>query len=681
MRHRSRCPPPERLRRAPTALAAYVLLACGLTWPLPRHFQTHLLGDTTGDVGVYVWNLWIFRHELVEHGHLPLSTDHLFTYTAGLDFALHNYTPLAGMLGVPLMDWLGIVGTFNVILISAMVLSGLGVFLLGRRLGLAPVYAWSAGALFIASPVLTARGAEHFSLITAAPLPVFIWALLRALDTRWFRDAALAGALVAIATYSDAYYGIYCAMAGVFFVAWRFIRVTRLRAPAPRASLVRVLNACIVLIASVMAWRVFSGSTAIVLGGIRIGLQTLYTPVLALTVLVLVRIWFAWRPAFTLHDPDGALRLLVTKGVLAVSVCAALLMPLIVGIGFRYVEDRLPETELHWRSSAPGVDLAGYVVPNPMHPWFGGTTRSWFGADDAFPEFVASFSLVAFAVIGAGAAMRALPSIWVAFCVVFALLSAGPFLYVAGVNTYVPGPWALLRYVPIIGMARAPSRLTVLVVLGLSILFAFALSALLWRCTATKYARMLTAGGIALALVIELMPAPRALYSAEVPDVYKLITATTDDEGGRVLELPTGMRDGMSSIGRFNPASQYFQTRHHRPMIGGYVSRVSRWRWRESRRAPMLGAIFELSEGHTPSAELAARARAGRDAFLRRTCVRFVVVDKQRASGELRAFANENLKLALVHEDAAYELLTPIDPPPCDPRRRRAVGSRWAGLH
>ncbi len=412
--------PTKRLRSAPVwlaAVAAYVVLACGLTWPLPRHLQTHFLGDTSGDVGVYVWNLWVFRHELVEHGHLPLSTDHLFSYTAGLDFALHNYTPLAGLVGVPLMDWLGIVGTFNVILISAMALSGLGVFLLARRLGLAPLYAWSAGALFMASPVLTARGSEHFSLITVAPLPVFIWALFRALETKRFRDAALVGALVAIATYSDAYYGIYCAMAGVFFVAWRFLRVTRRRAAAPPASLARALDASIVLIASVMAWRAFTGSTAIEFGGIRLGLQTLYTPVFALTVLVFVRTWLIWRPAFTVHDPDGALRVLVGKGVLAVSVCLALLMPLIAGIGFRYLEDRLPETELHWRSSAPGVDLAGYVVPNPMHPWFGGTTRSWLGAGDAFPEFVASFSLVAFAVIGVGAAMRALPRVWVAFSV------------------------------------------------------------------------------------------------------------------------------------------------------------------------------------------------------------------------------------------------------------------------
>ena len=185
--------PTKRLLSAPVwlaAVAAYVVLACGLTWPLPQHLQTHFLGDTSAMSASTSGTSGSSVMSFVEHGHLPLSTDHLFSYTGGLDFALHNYTPLAGLVGVPLMDWLGIVGTFNVILISAMALSGLGVFLLARRLGLAPCVAWSAGALFIASPVLTARGSEHFSLITAAPLPLFIWALLRALDTKRFRDAA-----------------------------------------------------------------------------------------------------------------------------------------------------------------------------------------------------------------------------------------------------------------------------------------------------------------------------------------------------------------------------------------------------------------------------------------------------------------------------------------------------------
>lgn len=659
-------------RHAPAwaiALAAYVSLACGLTWPLPRYFQTHLLGDTSGDAGIYVWNLWIFRHELVEHGRLPVSTDHLFTYTDGLDFALHNYTPLAGLLGVPLMDWLGIVGTFNVILIVSMALSAWGVFLLARRLGLGNRYAWAAGAMFIASPVFAARASEHFSLITAAPLPLFLWALLRALDTKRFRDAVLVGVLVALATYSDAYYGIYCAMAGTFVVAWMFVRVSRGDAAGSRWP-ARVLEIVIAGIGALVMWRALTGSTAAVLGGIRIGLQTLYTPVLALTVLIAMRVWMQMRPTFRLQDPDRALPVLARRGAAAVVVSLVLLSPLLGGVAWRYAADRLPEAEVRWRSSAPGVDLLGYGVPNPMHPWFGGATRAWFATDMGFPEFVASFSLVALAVIAAGAVMRALPRMWVAFSAVFMLLSAGPFLHVAGINTLVPGPWAFLRYVPIVGLARSPSRFTVLAILGLSLLFAFSIRAVMSRFGDMRVRSRLAATAIAIALALELTPAPRVLFSAEVPEVYKLITAT-DDEAGRLLELPTGVRDGTSSAGRFNSSSQYFQTRHRRPMVGGYVSRVSKWRVRESRRSPMLGALLQLSEGTTPTPDALARAVDNRDRFLRRTCVRFVVVNKQHASKELRSFATGALKLALLHEDDTYQLLTPLAPPACDQRARR----------
>ena len=661
------------------AVAAYVLLCCCLTWPLPRFFQSHLLGDISGDAGVYVWNLWIFRHELVEHGHLPLSTDHLFIDTDGLDFALHNYTPLAGLLGVTLMDWLGLVGTFNVLLITSVVLSALGVFLLARRLGQGRASAWIAGALFIASPAFTAREAEHFSLITAAPLPLFIWALLRALDTRRRRDAVLVGTLVALATYSDAYYGIYCAVAGAFIAGWRFIRVVRRSGPPSHQALTRVLNVAIGTVALLILWRGLTGSTSIDLGGIRLGLLTLYTPVLVLTLLAAARAWAGCRPAFMVHDPDRALPALMWRGALSIALCLVLLLPLLTGIGYRYLEGRLPETELHWRSSAPGVDLLGYLVPNPLHPWFGGSTRLWFGTDAGFPEFVASFSIVAFIVIAAGAVLRALPRMWVAFTAFFVMLSAGPFLHVAGINTFVPGPWALLRYVPVIGMARSPSRFAVLALLGLSVLFAQALDALLRRIADStvgaprpgmKFARPLVAGVIGIALVAELLPVPRVLHSAEVPEVYRLI-ASAGDEAGRVLELPTGVRDGTSSIGRYNASSQYFQTRHHRPMVGGYVSRVSRWRIRESRRSSVLRAIFELSEGRTPPAALIAAARDNRDAFLRRTCVRFVVVNTQRASAELQGFARDSLRLALVHEDAVYQLLMPVEPPPCATSKKK----------
>ena len=123
--------------------SAYAMLACLLTWPLPLHLRTHLPGSPSGDLGVYVWNLWIFRHEILRHGRLPFSTDHIFADTGGADFSLHNYTPIAGALAAPLIDTLGVVGAFNVVLLVFMTLSGLGVFVLARRIGLGSAAAWA----------------------------------------------------------------------------------------------------------------------------------------------------------------------------------------------------------------------------------------------------------------------------------------------------------------------------------------------------------------------------------------------------------------------------------------------------------------------------------------------------------------------------------------------------------
>jgi hypothetical protein len=104
---------PSRFARWPTAAIVtigYAVSAGILTWPLARHLTTTLLGEPTGDTGVYVWNLWIFRHELLGHGHLPFSTDHIFAYSGSVDFSLHNYTPLAGVVGMLFIPWLGVVG-------------------------------------------------------------------------------------------------------------------------------------------------------------------------------------------------------------------------------------------------------------------------------------------------------------------------------------------------------------------------------------------------------------------------------------------------------------------------------------------------------------------------------------------------------------------------------------------
>ena len=648
------------------AALGYALIACAVKWPLPLHLKTQLLGDPGGDTGVYVWNFWIFRHELIRHAHLPFSTDHIFAFTGGSDFSLHNFAPVAGALGVMLIGPLGVVGAFNLAHLVLVALSGLATLLLARRIGLSPGAAWSAGAIFIASPTLVARDAGHYSLTITGALPLFLWALLRTLETRRLRDALLVGISAALATYSDAYFGIFCLLMGVFVVSWHFLALAS-KPPAARgrttAITMRLLDGVIVVLALLIAWRWGAGPLNTAAGPIRIRVNTLYTPMLLLAVSVCVRAWMAFRPVVRLRQQHASWRRLFGLGLASTLTCLLLLLPAIVGIAARYAAGRMPDTPTSWRSSPRGVDLFAYVVPNQNHPWFGERTRFWLMPPgiESFPEYVASFSIVGLVVIAAGLWLRVLPRLWVAFAGVFALLSLGPFVHVAGANTYLMGPWALLRYMPVVEMARTPSRFAIVAVLGLSLLFAFAVQALLRHAGRWRQAAAVT---VAAALVFELAAAPRHLYSAAVPDVYRMIAAA-GDETGRLLELPTGIRDGTSSVGNFNPATQYFQTAHRRPVIGGYLSRVGNWRRRRKRRSPVMRALLTLSEGRPITEHDRERAKASRDTFLRASCVSYVLVHKRWAPDGLEAFAADTLRLRQVYADEGYALYQPVDQPPC----------------
>ena len=70
----------------------YVLAALAFSWPLPLHLATHLTGDPGGDTGVYVWNQWVFQHEILEQGRFPYFTDKIFSLTGRANLSLHNYT-------------------------------------------------------------------------------------------------------------------------------------------------------------------------------------------------------------------------------------------------------------------------------------------------------------------------------------------------------------------------------------------------------------------------------------------------------------------------------------------------------------------------------------------------------------------------------------------------------------
>jgi len=632
----------------------YVLAALAFSWPLPIHLATHLTGDPGGDTGVYVWNQWVFHEEVVT-GHNPLATEKILALTSRVDLTQHNYTAFLNVLALPLISPLGIIASFNVVFLAVCVLNAVMMYGLARRVTAANRWeAWLAGLAFGWSPAMIARTTGHFSLAAAAALPAFLWCLVNAERSRSMRDAALVGVCMAWAALSDAYFGIYCLIIGTLYVGAPWLRVTRHATPAPRPW-GWALDILIVCFAGLIAGLLLGRGGEFTLLGVPIHARTLYTPVLILTLLVVVRAVIWWRPHFELPD---VWPLPIKATLIAALACAGPLAPVLYGITNRVAEGQFVNPTIFWRSSPRGVDLLSFVTPNPQHP-----IARWLFEDPLalrptiFVEYTASLSLVALAIIGLAMwhARYRPRKTWFAITIGFALLALGPFIYVAGFNTHVPGPWALMRYVPLVGLARTPTRFAVVASIGVSVLMAGALASLGARW---PQRRRLIGAVAAMLLVFELWPAPRTLYSAEISPIYDRIAA--DPRPVRVLVLPVGVRDGTWETGNFRPRALFNQTRHGKALIGGYLSRVSPRRVQKMRRDyPTLDALITLSEKAPLDPDIKSRLEERGDRLVTQGDVGYVVIDSRFIPPDRAQLVIDALKLREVERDRYLTLYVP----------------------
>lgn len=633
---------------------SYLGVAIVQTWPLTLHLSTQLPGPPGGDTGVYVWNTWVFRHELVDLGRSPFSTATILPLDGRTNLGLHNYTVFANLLTLPLQPWLGIVASFNVVYIVNVALSGFAMFVLARRLTGRIAESWIAGLVFAWSPFLVARGGSHFSLAAAAPIPLFVYWFDRAFTTTRAHDGALAGAMLAWAAFSDPYYAIYCVMLGVVMVVSRLFVLSQERASAGRRHAQVVIDVLIATLACLMIGVYGVAGGLVRIGSITITMRTLYTPMLVMTMLAAIRILITVR--FSISWVPVSLRSIRMIATLGIST-AILLGPELYAIVVLAAEGRFSRAPVLWRSSAPGVDLLSFFLPNPNHPLAPRAMVEWISRQPGnFEENVVSISWIGLAIILAArrwAAFR--PNrLWLAITLGFASLTLGPFIVLAGHRTFIPTPWTLLRFLPLVGDARMPPRFGVVVMMGFAAIIASALVALGRRYPEKRRLILVTA---ATALALELLPAPRTLYSAEVPSIYRTIAA--DPRPVRVLELPFGIRDGLSSLGNFSAASQFYQTMHRKPLIGGYLSRVDVRTKDAYRKRPMLHALLTFSEGTTPTPEELQQARDSATGFLKNSSLGYVVIDVGMVTPELRQFAIDTLGLVRIEHSGPRELYVP----------------------
>ena len=296
-------------------------------------------------------------------------------------------------------------------------------------------------------------------------------------------------------------------------------------------------------------------------------------------------------------------------------------------------------------------------MPNPTHPLFRGFVEPWMTRyrPDAFVEGVASWTATAILIVAFLVVYRsgAIPRFWVWFTGVFAVLSLGPFLIVGGDPTYIPGPWAILRFVPAIGMVRAPTRFAVMATLGVALVLAHVLAT-----SRLGRRRGLALVGIGLLLGIETMGPPRRLFPAALPASYRVVAEDRCDVV--VLRLPTGIKDGTRERGRFNTETQFRQVFHGKRLLGGYLSRLSDDIVSTYESHPTVRGLMDLSEGKALSKELRAEAIRGAAPLTRETRIGFIVINRRETSQDLRDFVQEAFRPEVLHKALPLVISVPF---------------------
>ncbi len=524
-----------------TALALYLLLTLGMTWPLLRVFGEAIPGDGFDGWQNY-WNLWWMKVALVDRVQSPYFTDLLF-HPTGVGLLFHTLNPFNGLVTLPVQLSGGLFPAYNSVVLLSWVLGGYGMFLLVRWLlgtagetrepgsgGTAPadvgkgsprgsrlrsllhplaLAPFLAGTIFTFAPFHMAHLLGHMQLMSLEWIPFYVLYLLRGLERvrggrPWRREALLAGLFLTLVGLCDWYYVLYL--------------------------------------------LIFTGA-ALLVGMVRPS-------------------WLPGGGDPELSEPLGKRLRLLLPPLVAGGLFAVVLSPVLVpmvreALRYRFMER--PVSDLYILSAT----LADFLIPNRLHPLFRPESFAWPGNQIApVSERTIAIGYTALLLAGwAGLRRWARSRFWLWTAGLFLLLALGPPFQLFrldwnDVPTADPGPsWTpygiLNRLVPFMRISRSVSRMAIMVQFGVAVAAAWGM--VHWMRVRSRSGLW---GILALALVLfEFWVAPFPVSPPDTPEFY------------------TGLREAPEPLAVLNlpmefdrPGYLLYQTVHGKPLTVAYIS-------------------------------------------------------------------------------------------------------------
>ena len=651
------------LRRTLLLWAVYLALALVLTWPTIATVRSHLPGDG-GDDPAIAWNLWWVSHAVLNQAQNPFQSDFMF-YPLGINLAFYTLTVLNALTALPLLLNFGVVTASNLHMFFTFVVAAYGTFLLVRS-------------------VLADEFLDHDSdrsPSAASGLDHLIWL-----------SAAVAGVVYAYAS------------SRLFYVALGQFNI---------ASNHWVPFAALYIIRSRRRPQRLKNPF---MAGLFLTFQTWSEMTYASFMLVFIALyWLYWLLEATIHIVKQQELTRGTRAKWALAgfrphLRAAVIMGLTFAVGITPILlQMLPDMQLEGDFLVEGsgfaeafsADLLGFIVPTMHHPLFGSLVGLTNIAGFTVGQHIyIGFVLLGLAIVTAISGFRR-PEIrfWLLAVAVFALLCLGPVILINGQNSQIPGPFTLLQQLPFFKANRYPSRYSVMLMLSLSVVAAFALVQIgQWtqRRFKSHHVILRYAPHILIAALFlfehAALPLPRS--DMRLPAAYGLIAA--DPQDSTVLDIPFAWRNGFRITGALTTQfmfGQFYQTTHQKRLLQGNTSRNPEFKFQYFTDAPVISSLLALETGKAlPPEQWAADQEIAED-VLRFFNIKYVVVrsnpDQENAVVTPQAtipYIENVFPVQKIHDDARMKIYqvrtdpdsrTEIEISPDSPLARLYFGAGW----
>ena len=183
----------------------FFLITVGMTWPLILNLRVAVPGPPW-DNEVWLYDLWWFRHSIVDLGEWPTHNPTIF-HPSGYDLRLSETMLPNKLLVAPFLFWADEVLAFNALILLSFVLTAYTTYLLVIYLTGNPLAATVAAAIFAFSPFrINAMAAGWQPLLATQWIPLVFLYLERLLRERKTRFALAAGLFMALTILSSWYY-------------------------------------------------------------------------------------------------------------------------------------------------------------------------------------------------------------------------------------------------------------------------------------------------------------------------------------------------------------------------------------------------------------------------------------------------------------------------------------------